>query len=774
MTCLACERQNLPGGIRCAYCGAYLPQALEFDLGETAGTPPAAKGTPIAEPVPLTGSGQAMVKAVGWITPIVLVATKLKSILALLKLQKIATTLISMFVFIWADALLFGWKFGAGIAISIFIHEMGHVYVNWRYKLPQSAPVFIPFLGAAIFLKNFPDNPQIQSESGAGGPIAGFLAAIGCYLIYLGTKDPFWLALAHTGFAINLFNLIPFPPLDGSHIQTVFSPGLRNLVLILMLLWVIKIPAGILWVILIGSVLVRFSQPESDRYRLARPAVRARMAAIYLAMCLPMSWAAEQTTVSRTRASAPPVTVAAPQERGTAGTPDRPPEDLQRIVKEAERRRQIDYGRRWKQSRLFLPVNLAAAMVGIGLWTASVGLLLARRRRGWTPADGRFVLGMAALFPLTCAGAYVVARPLAEQWQILGAYLLGTAGAFAYTVYLRVLGRDAGETMGALRTRLLGVFAFGVFLMGYGANHPGILAVCALGIVIFFALHRWQVPATLGRIAERSEDTAKAIKEYERAVTACPDVEEQAVLRTKIARLNLQLYRGSAALAAFEKIDRSPQQEERAGMARLGENYEKAQAYGLTDRFEEGLALCERSLHEAAADPVRSAALVPVALAYTHLTLAHYALLRGWHDEAIVQIDWCLGALSASSVTLRATLHLFKAEALAAQAAEGGETERHERLLRAEEECRLGAERNHGAIGQAHVATVRAQIARGRKDEPTAQSEAKKALRLAPEHLACRYWYGRLVDGEASRSLAVEFPEDHFGRLAVKENAPAA
>ena len=50
------------------------------------------------------------------------------------------------------------------------------------------------------------------------------LAALGCAALAGATGSPYWLALAHLGFLINLFNLVPFPPLDGSHIAAVFSP----------------------------------------------------------------------------------------------------------------------------------------------------------------------------------------------------------------------------------------------------------------------------------------------------------------------------------------------------------------------------------------------------------------------------------------------------------------------------------------------------------------------------------------------------------------------
>ena len=62
--------------------------------------------------------------------------------------------------------------------------------------------------------------------------------ALTCAAIGAATGSPYWFALANIGFLINLFNLIPFPPLDGSHIAAVFSLGNWDFVLITLLLWV--------------------------------------------------------------------------------------------------------------------------------------------------------------------------------------------------------------------------------------------------------------------------------------------------------------------------------------------------------------------------------------------------------------------------------------------------------------------------------------------------------------------------------------------------------
>ena len=41
--------------------------------------------------------------------------------------------------------------------------------------------------------------------------------------MFYATHERIWLALAYTGFFINLFNLVPISPLDGGRIAQMFS-----------------------------------------------------------------------------------------------------------------------------------------------------------------------------------------------------------------------------------------------------------------------------------------------------------------------------------------------------------------------------------------------------------------------------------------------------------------------------------------------------------------------------------------------------------------------
>src|SRR5918998_1258410 len=77
-----------------------------------------------------------------------------KAALLLLPKAKVLTTSATMLVSIAAYSLLWGWKFAAGFVLLLFVHEMGHVIQLRREGIEASAPMFIPFLGAAVMAKS--------------------------------------------------------------------------------------------------------------------------------------------------------------------------------------------------------------------------------------------------------------------------------------------------------------------------------------------------------------------------------------------------------------------------------------------------------------------------------------------------------------------------------------------------------------------------------------------------------------------------------------------
>lgn len=144
--------------------------------------------------------------------------SKLKTLLPLLKFGKFFGTFVSMFISILGYGYAYGWVFGIGLVILIFIHEMGHYMAAKYEKLDVSAPIFIPFVGAAIAMKKQPTNALVEAKVAVGGPLLGSIAVILTLLLFIMTNNTLFLVFTYVGAIINLFNLIPVLPLDGGRI----------------------------------------------------------------------------------------------------------------------------------------------------------------------------------------------------------------------------------------------------------------------------------------------------------------------------------------------------------------------------------------------------------------------------------------------------------------------------------------------------------------------------------------------------------------------------
>ena len=77
---------------------------------------------------------------------------------------KLLTTSASMLVSVAAYSLIWGWQFAAGFVLLLLVHEMGHVIQLRREGVPASAPLFIPFLGAVVGMKQAPKDAATEAR----------------------------------------------------------------------------------------------------------------------------------------------------------------------------------------------------------------------------------------------------------------------------------------------------------------------------------------------------------------------------------------------------------------------------------------------------------------------------------------------------------------------------------------------------------------------------------------------------------------------------------
>jgi Zn-dependent protease len=216
----------------------------------------------------------------------------LLTLLAAGKLGKVALTGGTMILSVFVYALIYGWPYAIGLVALIFVHELGHYAAARQRGLAVGAPTFIPFVGAWVELKDMPHDVETEAWIGLAGPLLGTAGALLCYYAYRGTDAPLLLALAYSGFFLNLFNLIPLSPFDGGRITAIISPRVWLIgvpVLVGLFFWRPS-PLLILMALLAAPQVwkaIRFDPraPENQAYYAVAPAKRLEYAAYYLGLC---------------------------------------------------------------------------------------------------------------------------------------------------------------------------------------------------------------------------------------------------------------------------------------------------------------------------------------------------------------------------------------------------------------------------------------------------------------------------------------------------------
>jgi Zn-dependent protease len=218
-------------------------------------------------------------------------------------------TLLSAAVSFGAYSLVYGGWFAVALVVMIFVHEMGHVLEIRRQGMHATAPIFLPFLGAAIFQRQHPTDALKQAQIGIAGPIAGTLGATVAWVLYGSTGNPVFLLAASIGFFLNLFNLIPVWQLDGAWVLAPVSPWVQvaGLVMIGLSVLVFHFASFLLIVIaLLGIQTMRagFRNAKNPYYTSVPTQARLALGAAWLGLVLylgVMSFQAEGLFISLAR-----------------------------------------------------------------------------------------------------------------------------------------------------------------------------------------------------------------------------------------------------------------------------------------------------------------------------------------------------------------------------------------------------------------------------------------------------------------------------------------
>jgi Zn-dependent protease len=212
-----------------------------------------------------------------------------------------AGTLISLVISFGGYALFYGPWFAVALVTMIFVHEMGHVLEIRRQGMTATAPIFIPFLGAAIFQRSHPTDALKQAEIGIAGPIAGTIGATAAFALYGATHNDVLLLAALIGFYINLFNLIPVWQLDGSWILAPVSKwfqvaGYGMIVVAALFLHFVSPLLIIIAVLGVPTLISRFRAASNPYYTSVPAGARWAMGGAWLALVIYLGVASLQAS----------------------------------------------------------------------------------------------------------------------------------------------------------------------------------------------------------------------------------------------------------------------------------------------------------------------------------------------------------------------------------------------------------------------------------------------------------------------------------------------
>jgi Zn-dependent protease len=237
--------------------------------------------------------------------PIVAVGAFLLKFGGILFKLKFFTVAGSMIVSVGAYALLGGWWFGLGLVLLIFVHEMGHVLELRRQGVPASAPLFIPFFGAVVGMKQMPENAWKEARVALAGPLLGTVGALVVWAAGAYYDSRFLVAMAFVGFLINLFNLLPVVPLDGGRAVAALHPALWGFGLAALVALEIFRPNPILPIIIILGALELWRRwkgrddPQFAGYYKVPWPQRATVFSVYVGLAAFLVFAMNATHVPR-------------------------------------------------------------------------------------------------------------------------------------------------------------------------------------------------------------------------------------------------------------------------------------------------------------------------------------------------------------------------------------------------------------------------------------------------------------------------------------------
>lgn len=205
----------------------------------------------------------------------------------------------SMLISIAVYSSRMGWRLAIGFISLLMIHECGHLLAARYYRARVSLPLFLPFIGAVIDMKQPMRNAWEEAVFGIAGPVIGTLGACLCWITAGITGSFYFAELACLGFFLNLFQLIPMGFLDGGHVAVVLTRWLwiPGYLIMAAFAWYVHSPVVVIALVVMLPMVLSLFRKKSEKekfYDRVRLGKRFAMGAIYLTLvsflASSMSW----------------------------------------------------------------------------------------------------------------------------------------------------------------------------------------------------------------------------------------------------------------------------------------------------------------------------------------------------------------------------------------------------------------------------------------------------------------------------------------------------
>jgi Zn-dependent protease len=168
---------------------------------------------------------------------------------------------------------------------------MGHFIDIKRRGLPADMPVFLPGLGAYVRWRALGVSLQTRAEVSLAGPLAGLIAALVCWGLWLKTGDGFWAGMARVSVWLNLLNLVPVWVLDGGQAASALSRAQRIVLVVVSLMLLIVFGQMLFLVVAAGALIRVFIKDLPER---RSPGILAYFLTVMVLLALVMKFVPSQ------------------------------------------------------------------------------------------------------------------------------------------------------------------------------------------------------------------------------------------------------------------------------------------------------------------------------------------------------------------------------------------------------------------------------------------------------------------------------------------------